>query len=245
MLRNFNSSTLVRLLGGTRPSGATTQQPDFAERISLWLGGFDAARLHDAHLSIRGMRSGMSCHATHARAQAMALALQQLCHGVAQAIAHSGAQVTTPGMTDAPRQADVRYAPYRQLYLDQQRQMVARIGALRVHVRQILGETSHRLRQLAALDAAMEQALGAREHSLLGKVPDFLEARFKALHQGHVQALTASGQMDDAAAWFQPGGWLQAWRQELKDVLLAELDVRLQPVSGLMDAFSNEIKKGQ
>jgi hypothetical protein len=36
---------------------------------------------------------------------------------------------------------------------------------------------------------------------------------------------------------------LDAFGKELQEVLLAELEVRMQPVVGLIEAFSNEVKK--
>jgi hypothetical protein len=38
----------------------------------------------------------------------------------------------------------------------------------------------------------------------------------------------------------QPGGWLAAFGQELQEALLAELDARLQPVTGLIEAIRNK-----
>ena len=41
----------------------------------------------------------------------------------------------------------------------------------------------------------------------------------------------------------RPGGGLDVFGKEMQEVLLAELEVRLQPVVGLIEAFSNEVKK--
>ena len=48
-------------------------------------------------------------------------------------------------------------------------------------------------------------------------------------------------QTDDPAMWMRPGAWLANFRDELLEALLAELDVRLQPAMGLIEAFSNEV----
>jgi hypothetical protein len=50
-------------------------------------------------------------------------------------------------------------------------------------------------------------------------------------------------QPDDPALWMQPGGWLANFCRELQGVLLAELDLRLQPTVGLIEALSNEVGK--
>jgi hypothetical protein len=59
----------------------------------------------------------------------------------------------------------------------------------------------------------------------------------RAAHQGE-QA--GAPQPDDPARWRQPGGWLHRFDKELEAALLAELEVRLQPVTGLMEALRNE-----
>ena len=81
----------------------------------------------------------------------------------------------------------------------------------------------------------MDQTLGVREQRLLSSVPVFLERRFEHLRKAQTQ--------DDPLLWRQPGGWLHTFNQEVQDALLAELEVRLQPALGLIEAFSNEVKK--
>ena len=53
--------------------------------------------------------------------------------------------------------------------------------------------------------------------------------------------VAASGQTDDSAAWVRPGAWLARFRNELCGVLLSQWDLRLQPVTGLVEAFGNEV----
>ena len=45
----------------------------------------------------------------------------------------------------------------------------------------------------------------------------------------------------DAAAAVAPAAWLADFHEELKRVLLAELDLRLQPTVGLIEALRNEV----
>ena len=42
--------------------------------------------------------------------------------------------------------------------------------------------------------------------------------------------------------WLQPGAWLHTFCQDMRAVLLAELELRLQPVAGLLDAL-NEVTR--
>ena len=55
--------------------------------------------------------------------------------------------------------------------------------------------------------------------------------------------LAASGGVDDPARWKQPGGWLHAFERDLQALLQAEIDVRLQPVMGLLEAAQHKNKE--
>ena len=77
----------------------------------------------------------------------------------------------------------------------------------------------------------LEKALEAREHSLLATVPAMLEKRFKRLRQA---ALPAPDAPETDAA---PMAWLPVFHQDIRDLLLAELDFRFQPVDGLLEAL--------
>ena len=69
----------------------------------------------------------------------------------------------------------------------------------------------------------LDQALAPRERSLLATVPQLLGRRFEQLHQAHRSALSTP---DDPARWLQPGAWLHTFCQDMRLVLLAELDLR-------------------
>jgi hypothetical protein len=132
------------------------------------------------------------------------------------------------------------YEPYHRFYLAHQHDMDSSLRPLRTRVRAALSKASPALRQLAALDAALDQILSDREGKLLATVPALLEKRFRQRFEAHRQTLVDTRQADDPAQWMQPAGWLAGFRKELQFVLLAELDVRLQPAMGLIEAFSNE-----
>ena len=122
-----------------------------------------------------------------------------------------------------PAEIAADYTPYHRFYLAQQREMETRIGALRAAVRDVLAAHVPACRQLAALDAVFDKALGQRERSLLAKVPALLEKRFAQLREVH----PASGGHEPFA-------------REMQGVLLAELETRLQPIVGLIETLSDK-----
>lgn len=131
----------------------------------------------------------------------------------------------------------VAYEPYRRFYLAHQGEMELAIRPLRSTARKALSGASAALGQLATLDAALEMLLATRERQLLASLSLRLEKRFERLFMAHRQQRVE--QAEDPAVWMRPGGWLAAFCKELQGVLLAELDLRLQPALGLIEAFSN------
>ena len=108
-----------------------------------------------------------------------------------------------------------RFAAYRQRHLELQHQMELMVVPLRDHVRQALVRGSPRLRQLVALDATFDEVLARREQALLPATAALVERRF--------------GEME-----------LPAFEQHWRDVLLAEVELRLQRITGLVEAVAAE-----
>lgn len=137
-------------------------------------------------------------------------------------------------------QAEAEFGFHAPRYLGLQKQLDARLLALRAQVRQGLAQGSCALRQLAALDAVMEQLTSLREQRLWASLPAHLDRRLVQLRTAHQQRLQALAQADDPQRWREPGGWLHAFERDMQALLLAEMHVRLQPITGLLEAARNE-----
>ena len=152
--------------------------------------------------------------------------------GLADACAQRHAQLREAILADpllavpapAPDGADVDFAPFRARHLAHQRAMLTATGRLRGRVRDRLAAAPY-LARLGEVDAALEQALAPREHALLGQLPDLLAGHFERMR---VQA-EAAGTATDA--------WLARFRLDLRDLLLAELDLRFSPIQALLAAL--------
>lgn len=135
----------------------------------------------------------------------------------------------------APYQSDnlqaIDYQFLLQRYLSMQQTMEISISQLRNRIRQALQHAAENLQRLAAVDLVLEQALNRRERSLFALVPVLLERRFNQLRppasqdQADIPPITIA---DTAHSW------LDIFRDDMRRVLLAELDVRLQPAEGLI-----------
>jgi len=224
---SFNTSTLVRLLAELHPTERPRSPASLAERLGQWLDWADAISL-SAALGGHSARPLHSPTDTPWAPTAAVTAFERLRAQLAQAVHHdplfnpapprprSGAAQPAEGLDDTPD-----FLPYRRSYQAHQRAMDSAIGPCRERLRSSLAQTSPALGRLAALDASLEQALAHRERSQLAAVPGLLEKHFKRLRPATAPALAAFG-------------------KDLQAVLLAELDIRLQPLLGLIEALAPE-----
>jgi len=213
----FNGSALVRLLSRLADTGVREPTQATADRLSQWFGWTDA-------ISLSAALDGVPAAVSSCLRASSASAEERECARAKSALAHAIAE-------DGPASATADFAPLRRRYLALQQAMEAGIGPLRGRLRAALAAKSPSLARLAAVDVVMEQVLAAREHSLLAGVPALLEKHFNRLSRdGAATAPEPSGEP-------QPAEWLHVFRKDMKSVLLAELDLRFQPIEGLLEAL--------
>jgi hypothetical protein len=152
-----------------------------------------------------------------------------------------------PGQAPAKKlaalaEAEADYANFRQRYLSLQHTMETSVGNLRSRLRGMVAARNGEWTRLAVVDAIMDRALLPRERALLGAIPKLLQAHFDRLRLAEAAALAEAqagteGAETPAEGPAAPGAWLDTFRKDMRSVLLAELDVRLQPVEGLLAAL--------
>ncbi len=248
----FNSSRLVRALGDLAVADVADSKQSFAERLGQWLGFTDALALFPAlgagAASAPQARSATPAPACHAMRKEFARVRAAMVESItADGVLDPGeARIGLPAPApDAATASAADFSPYHRRYLAHQRDMAAGIGPLRANARAALSGHSPALERLAAVDAVLEQALAARERNLLATVPALLGRRFEQLHAAQLAARSEAQTADEPALWLAPGGWLAVFCSEMQSVLLAELDLRLQPVAGLIETLGTEETRKQ
>jgi hypothetical protein len=244
---DFNSSGLIRLLAELSIVEAAGSREFPAERLGQWLDVAAAITLHAAHNAgsasspaaqpVVEFGSGVAVQEEFARLRTARV--ESITASCSPAGGSTRIRLPMPKLGVDP-EAAAAYGPYRRFYLAHQAEMEPGIRALRSRLRQALAGASTKLRLLAALDEALDRILTARERQLLATLPSLLERRFQQLLAAHQRALVDSGQADAPLLWMQPGGWLAIFCEELQAMLIAELDLRLQPTLGLIEALHNE-----
>lgn len=154
--------------------------------------------------------------------------LERVCRSL-----QAGFQDSSSLRTATPSDASLAEAaaPFRLHHANQQRAMAQRLASLREGLRKALSSRTPELSRLAALDAVLEQALAEPERQKLAVLPSMLVRRVAVLRAAQPE-IDKSGDAD----WpFK--GWRQSLWAELQQVLQAELDLRLQPLLGLLEAL--------
>lgn len=243
MRTNFHSSKFVRLLCDLAVLDPVEPGIAFAEKLGQWVAIADAIALNAALTASppappSAARMAIGEEFTRMRSTWVNLITQP----GSPIVARTRIDSLSPQIGE-PLDVGATYEPYRRYYLAQQRDMELNVRPWRAKVRDVLAKASPALKQLATLDAALEGILGARESKLFSTVPALLEKRFGQLLKAHQQRLLDTSQTDHPDFWMKPGGWLARFCNEVQTVLLAELDVRLQPTVGLIEALHNEKTK--
>ena len=270
---HLSSSTLIRLLQDQAVADGADAKQTFAERLSQWLGWTDAITLSAALSGGSGPIPSTVAQGRFLPARGVFTEFDRVRADLAQAIeadqviapqppapkprpkpSKRPAAVQAEPTPAAPADDPADFAPCRRQLLAHQRTMTERIGALRADVRLALTNQSAALGQLAALDAVMDDALAAREKHVLSQVPALLERRFDKLRRTHAADATHAappgieepgGDTAADAATAAPPPWRIACGRDMQDVLLAELDLRLQPVHGMIEALDHQLTRQQ
>jgi hypothetical protein len=234
----LSGPTFIRLLARLANTDVPESRQSLADRLSQWLNWTDAIALSTAlNGNPPAVAAGAQALGSHAESMCarVRMSLTNAIAGdstFAAAKRHGSAQARHQ---PAPTDAAVDYPVFHQRYLFFQQMMETDIGALRGHLRVTLAAKTPRMAKLAAVDAVMERALGSRERTLLASVPALLGAHFERLRETGQQALVDAQASVDAA--IPPGAWLDVFRKDMQSALLAELEVRFQPVEGLLAAL--------
>ncbi|AET94260.1 hypothetical protein BYI23_D007500 (plasmid) [Burkholderia sp. YI23] len=220
----FSGPALVRLLAHFADLDVQEPAQSLSDRLSQWLGWTDAIALSTALATDPPAVSG---------ARSAARNVEDECARVRTSLAGALAREDAAArrrhraaVQPAADQPDADFADFRQRYVSLQQAMDTDIGALRTRLRSMLAASSPDMARLAVVDAVMEQALSARERALLANVPALLGKHFERLKHAHASAETSAS-----------GAWLDVFRKDLQSVVLAELDVRFQPIEGLLAAL--------
>ena len=117
------------------------------------------------------------------------------------------------------------FSPYQRYYTSQQIEMGVAIKALRQQLRHQVSSISLEMHRLASLDEVLEANLEAHVRKQFNAVTKGLEIYFKT----EMTKQTGEIELDQ---------FLSPFYQKMRELLLAELEARMQPIFGLLEALN-------
>lgn len=227
------SAMLVRLLASLGNPRAKEPSGCFAERMGRLFGladtiALDTARKYSAagpFIAEPGMATRLQADLDRSR--------ESLVKWIDHACADAG--MTTPRLpVPVSGETSPLFKPYQRFYLAQQRQLIATVQPLRLRMRQAAAAHSPALAQLAALDTVFDNTFSIYSRRGFGALTMVLEKRFNTLRRAHLRSSPQNSPDPHSEAW------LHQFHQEMRMMLLAELDIRLKPIQGLLDALNHK-----
>jgi hypothetical protein len=221
----LNGSALVGLLTQLALIDPPTAAPSFVEGMGRWLGWKEAIPLSAVlQQAVPGAVATVSAAPASnptggANADAWGRELSRVQAALTLAMGQDGHTVREDGHD---------FLPFRRHCVGLQQNMDSSLSPLREQLRAAVAKRSPALARLAALDAVLAQALAPREQALLALLPVLLEKHFLRLRPVQPPGAAASGPTAPNLPW------LDRFRHDMRQLLLAELDLRLQPSLGLL-----------
>ncbi|MGH8816875.1 DUF3348 domain-containing protein [Achromobacter pestifer] len=257
----LSGPTLIRLLTRLTDVDVPESRQSLSDHLSQWLGWTDAIALSAALNTSPPVIAPGARTFSSAEERECVRVRTTLADAIASDTAATVAKRLVPGQAPAKKsaavaEAEADYSNFRQRYLSLQHTMETSVGNLRSRLRGMVAARNGEMTRLAVVDAIMDRALLPKERALLGAIPKLLGGHFDRLRLAEAAALApadadtpvhadadaepataATPAPAPAAAPITPGAWLDVFRKDMRSVLLAELDVRLQPVEGLLAAL--------
>ncbi len=228
-------SRLARVLSNFSEQNLLTPESNLAERLGHLVGVSGSMNL------ARGLKMLPQSSATGARPDYQEVQ-KTLLDGRSAIVANivrgfraepsAESQNTLPSVASGLRvEALKSFEPYQRFYTTHQIEMAVAIKSLRQQIRQSLTSTSCGMHQLAALDMLIEESLETHIRKLFNTLPKVLEKQFIRCREKYPDLATWSGEDNE---------WLQPFFQDMRELLLAEFDIRFQPLLGLLEALQEQ-----
>lgn len=245
----LHSSRLVRLLSALSDTSATSTKSNLAQQLSSLISFGESERLAALHSELaKSPFESADCDVAAIHNDVLETRRELVASIGRSFVADAGSRIRLP-IFSANMALDslASYEPYHRFYAAHQRDFEARIQTLQAKVRDQIRGLSPEMAQLVILDEGLRDALLPHIRLLLAKTPRLLGQHFKQLTQQH--NVVAADQDKNASAqqrthtldsWTAQGAWLDIFLQDMQGLLLAELELRLQPLLGLLEAVDEQ-----
>jgi len=263
----LNGSRLVRFLSDLAVTDVTLTHKNFAQRLGQLIGFSDSFTLATRYDELKSIKFDQSSIPADLQYDSVSKEILQVRKSIVQSIIKSFApnNGSSPvrnkfpvGTADTLVPQSTAYEPYLRFYTAKQRDIDLKIQTLQTSVRDSVSGISPELAQLAALDSALTDMLVIHQRKVFAVIPGLLRKRFEHLlheYRGLEQQRDHSKQHGNKQS--DDNSTLSAHSQtllenfnrqfctETQGLLLAELELRLQPVIGLIEALNQHEKDNE
>ncbi len=237
---SLNGSRLVRVLGELAVSDVEVSHKQFAQRLGLLIDLADSVNLAGVH----GRKLADGFKRKTASDDAIKDEFLQVRNSIVASIIASFSneggglrRIKLPQATEqAPDDSAIGFEPYGRFYVAHQREMEAKIQQLRFHVREAVKGATPQLAQLATLDKALADTLAAHSRKCFAVIPRLLSRRYEQLLKEHNEA--RENPQGSSVTWPE---LLEMFCRNIHGLLLAEVEARLLPTQGLIEALHSQI----
>lgn len=242
--RSASSSVLgkhefLRLLGAALDKPLATETGRFSERLTRNLEFTHSLKLSEVPAVLKRIDTQWAgtCDSQEAKriASQVDAALQRVQKAIRQTITQSfeadAAQARIPLPSPKVEQECLSLAVYLTFYQAHQQEMSAKIQGLRRYLRECLAPVSARMAQLVYLDSTLEETIGLPLRAGFQNTAPVLQVLISNTEQS----------LPGQAAEHSQESMLKPFFDQLRQLLFAECDLRLQPVIGLIEAFKQEV----
>ncbi|PID43866.1 MAG: hypothetical protein CSB48_03515 [Proteobacteria bacterium] len=254
--RSLQHTRLVRFLAGITESDAPLSHEQFCQRLARWFDIAESDRLADTLWQLPRIRFDRGESDNEPDVEQPARRVQALFISQRKAMAEAVLNSFSPGvgyvrirLPGTKKQDEAGESPgyeaYRRFYLAHQREMEAKVAQLQDKVREEASALSVELARLAALDRVVIESLGFQSKKWMARIPRILARRFDALRDEAEKGGCEEACSDGASSEDGKPVWLNTFCNELQGVLLAELEVRLLPALGLVEAVNEQVDRNK
>jgi len=244
---------LLQFLSDMAVSEIPLTQTHFSERLGRLIDIGESMKLSAFHDDLPGITAKPTTEINTSPKKEVMHIRQLLIKSIAESfiMPEGSSRIELPIFKeDTPLEQLATFEPYQRFYLSHQREFENKLQRLQSRVKGLISELSNDLAQLAALDEVIKMTLLPHTRKYLTVIPKLLEKRFDVLLQTylteHEEAIDEIKQnqpnTEIQQKWTQANGWLNHFFIDMQGLLLAELELRLLPVMGLLEAVDEKVE---
>ena len=231
---SLNGTRLVQILAGLRapdkplppmnlPDGRASAGR-FSERLGQLIDFSDSIAISEAH----GTGPARAFQAGTASTEDITGEFQRVRDSIVRSVTRSCTPGGGPSRVKLPLRSDLDLEapaadPYLKFYSAQQREIAHRVHNLTARIRQDVAGLSPAMARLVAVDTALGNTLAAQTRQYFAEIPALLARHFEQVRRDNPGL---------------PEAVLEQFCAQLRELLLAELETRLLPALGLIEAIN-------